>query len=173
MKQVPAVFAAALILMGASSAFASDGVSLGVAAGIDYSAADQIFEDDSNTSFAWGFFVDIPLADTFVISPQTTIYELEFAGGDEAQAVTDVGLNFKFLVPLGKLSLGAGILAGVTTGLGDYRLHYGALGQLNFNLISNIDGFVLAQWKRIDVGDTLLNEDISKVHAFAGAMFSF
>lgn len=171
-KLVPVVLAS-MILLAAPAAYAAEGVALGVAAGIDYSAADQIFEDDSNTSFAWGFFVDIPLLETFVISPQTTIYELEFAGASEAQAVTDVGLNFKFVVPLGSLSLGGGVLAGVTTGLGDYRLHYGALGQLSFNLISNIDAFVLAQYKRIDVGDTLMNEDISKVHAFAGGMFRF
>ncbi len=173
MTPIRAAFLTLCLLFVASSARAADGVALGVAAGVDYSSADQLFEDDSNTSFAWGFFVDIPLAETFIISPQTTIYELDFAGASEPQAVTDVGLNFKFIVPLGSLSLGGGILAGVTTGLGDYRLHYGALGQLNFNLISNIDGFVMAQYKRIDVGDTLMNEDISKLHAFAGAMFRF
>ncbi|MEM6531525.1 MAG: hypothetical protein AAF654_02825 [Myxococcota bacterium] len=168
---IPAV--AALLTLASAPAWATDGqdVGFGVAAGIDYSQADMIFEDDSNTSFAWGFFVDIPLAETFVLSPQTTIYELDFGSGN--QAITDVGMNFKFVIPLRSLSLGAGILAGVTTGLGEYRLHYGALGQLNFNLISNIDGFVLAQFKRIDVGDDFMNEDISKVHAFAGAMFRF
>ncbi len=160
------------------------GVGLGIAAGLDYSTADRIFEDDSNTSFAWGFFVDIPLLDTFVISPQTTLYDLDIAVDDGSlepgeqveainQAVTDVGLNFKFMIPLRSVSLGAGILAGATTGLGDYRLHYGALAQLNVKLLSNIDGFILAQFKRIDVGDELLNEDINKVHVFAGGMFRF
>ena len=174
MKHALALLPALALLGVASTASATQpDVAIGVAAGVDYSAADQIFEDDSNTSFAWGFFVDIPLTDTFMISPQTTIYELDFAGSEGSEAVTDGGLNFKFLIPLNKLRLGGGILAGGTTGLGDYRLHYGLVGQLDFNLISNIDGFVMAQYKRIDVGDSLLNEDISKVHAFAGAMFRF
>ena len=84
-----------------------------------------------------------------------------------------MGLNFKFMIPLRSVSLGAGILAGATTGLGDYRLHYGALAQLNVKLLSNIDGFILAQFKRIDVGDELLKKDINKVHVFAGGMFRF
>lgn len=173
MKKWTLAACAAAVVSSATPAWAIEGqnVGFGVAAGIDYSQADVILEDDSSTSFAWGFFVDIPLAETFILSPQTTIYELDI--GPDSRAVTDVGMNFKFVIPLRKISLSAGILAGVTTGLGDYRLHYGALGQLNFDLIANIDGFILAQFKRIDVGDDLMNEDISKVHAFAGAMFRF
>lgn len=176
MTQLPAISAAALLAttLATTNAQASPrGVGLGVAAGVDHSQADTILDGDSSTSFAWGFFVDIPLLETFVIAPQTTIYELSFAGSDDRNAITDVGLNFKFRVPLDSMALGFGVLAGLTTGLGDYKFHYGAVGQLTFDLVANIDGFLMAQYKRIDVGAEFGNEDISKIHGFAGAMFEF
>ncbi len=72
------------------------GVGLGVAAGVDVNNAEHI---DTNATFSWGFFVDIPLLETFYITPAAMIYELDI--GRDKKPVTDVDLNFKFIVPLG------------------------------------------------------------------------
>lgn len=175
-----AVFCVALVasfaVSGPALAQSPWDVGLGIAGGFDYSAADTTLVGDSSTSFAWGFFVDIPLADTFHISPQTTLYELDLRQDDGQAAttsVTDVGLNFKFVVPLRSLSLSFGILAGATTGLGDYRPHYGTMAQLDIDLIGNIGAFILGQYKRVNVDDQFGEDDIAKIHGFTGVMFRF
>jgi hypothetical protein len=143
----------------------AQGVGLGVAAGVDLYNEEKI---DTSTSFSWGFFVDIPLLDTFFITPSTTIYELDL-GNEEKIAITDVDLNFKFIVPLGRLRLGAGVLAGLTTGLGDYLGHFGLLGYGSLALVENLDLFVMVQYKRLQFGDA----NIDNYHGFGGVMFRF
>lgn len=147
----------------------AQGVGLGVAAGLDYSRFDNFRsgERDSGTSLGWGFFVDIPLLQTFYIAPAAMLYTMDFGGG--TASVTDIDMNFKFIVPIGGLSLGAGVTAGLTTGLGEYRGHYGALGYLGMNLVSNLDLFAMAQFKRFDYMGT----EVEKVHVFGGGMFRF
>ncbi len=146
------------------------GVGLGVAAGVNIADAD-VDEIDANTSFAWGFFVDIPLLDTFYITPAATLYELETNEDGETVAITDIDLNFKFIVPIGFLSLGAGVTAGLTTGLGDYQPHYGALAYVGYNIVANLDLFVTAHYKRLTTGDAI--PDYNNVHVFGGTMFRF
>ena len=54
-------------------------------------------------SFAYGFYVDIPLISTFHITPSSELYK--FAD----QNATDFDLAFKFIIPLGpSTSSGAG-----------------------------------------------------------------
>lgn len=160
---------AALALVPASAKADARGVGLGVAAGLDYSKyQDSIAADDEfHPSFSWGFFVDIPLLETFYVSPATTLYTLDLGGG--RASVTDIDMNFKFIVPLGDLRLGAGLTAGLTTGLGDYRGHWGGLGYASLALVPNLEGFVLAQYKTINFGAN----DIEKVHVYGGGMFRF
>ncbi len=145
------------------------GVGLGVAAGIDYSDYQKSAGARSEWSpaFAWSFFVDIPLLETFYITPQTALYTLDLDG--QTRSVTDVDLNFKFIVPLSAFRLGAGLTAGLTSGLGDYRGHYGALGYFGFALVANLEGFVMVQYKRLSFDD----QDVDKIHGYAGAMFRF
>ena len=142
------------------------GVGLGVAAGVNLADAENV---DLDTSFSWGFFVDIPLLETFYITPAATLYQI--GEGDDRSAITDIDLNFKFIVPIGALSLGAGVTAGLTTGLGDYQPHYGLLGYFGFNLVANLDLFTVVQYKRLTTSDGL--PDYNNVHVFGGAMFRF
>ena len=142
------------------------GVGLGVAAGVDLYDHQEI---DMKTSFSWGFFVDIPLLDTFYITPAAMVYELELPGSDDKVAATDIDMNFKFVVPLHPLSLGFGVTAGLTTGLGDYYGHYGALGYLGWNIVANLDLFAMVQYKRL----TAYSEDYNNIHAYGGVMFRF
>ncbi len=140
------------------------GVGLGVAAGVDMYKHQSI---DLKTSFSWGFFVDIPLLNTFYITPAAMVYEL--GEGDAKVAATDIDLNFKFIVPLHPLSIGAGVTAGLTTGLGDYYGHYGVLGYLGWNLVANLDVFAMVQYKRL----TARSLDYNNIHAYGGGMFRF
>ena len=165
--------AAALVAVGAvgtsGTAYAhARGVGLGVAAGVNIADADQE-GIDTDTSFAWGFFVDIPIISTFYITPAATLYEL--GSGEETVTVTDIDLNFKFLIPLGSLELGLGVIGGLTTGLGDYQVHFGGMAYLGLNLVSNLDIFVTAQYKRLATGDNV--PDYNNIHVFGGPMFRF
>lgn len=140
------------------------GVGLGVAAGVNLAEAKDL---DLNTSFAWGFFVDIPLLATFHLTPAATVYEL--GDGDTTVSHTDIDLNFKFIVPIQRLSLGAGVTTGITTGLDKYRGHFGGLGYAGFNVIANLDLFAMGQYKYLATGDAA--PDFNNVHVFGGLMF--
>jgi hypothetical protein len=146
------------------------GVGLGVAGGLAYSPS-KVEGERVGSSFAWGFFVDIPLLDTFYISPAAMLYELDVGNGK--LPVTDIDLNFKFIVPIGDLHVGAGVTAGVTAGVpnddGNYAGHFGLLGYLSYNLIANLDIFVLAQWKQLQRSGGKVDD----IHGYAGGMFRF
>lgn len=153
---------------------AASGVGLGVAGGVAYSATEidaAAVREAVGARPAWGFFVDIPLLPTFYITPATMLYDFDDLDGDgDREAVTDVDLNFKFIVPIGDLRLGAGLTAGLTVGVEDgYTPHYGLLGYASMNLVANLDAFALVQYKKLlrDAGE------VDDVHAFLGGMFHF
>ncbi len=170
-RHLPALIAAAFVLAsGRPAAAGAQGVGLGVAAGVDvYRASPEEGDStDREAGFAWGFFVDIPLLETFYITPATTLYDLDFGTGKVS--VTDVDLNFKFIVPLGTARLGGGVTAGLTSGLDeDYYGHYGLLGYFSVNVAGNLEGFALLQYKRIP----FQGGSIENTHAFVGGMFVF
>ena len=159
----------ATMLGTASQAHASaKGVGLGVAAGAVSSGTElDGLEKSVGTGFSWGFFVDIPLTSTFYISPATTLYELDFGMG--RRPATDVALNFKFIVPIAAVKLGAGVSAGLTVAEETYMPHMGALGYLSMNIASNLDAFAMVQYKHL-VRDI---QAVNDVHAHAGLMFRF
>ncbi|MEO0606250.1 MAG: hypothetical protein AAF211_32775 [Myxococcota bacterium] len=142
------------------------GVGLGVAAGVNLAEAAEL---EIPNSFAWGFFVDIPLLETFYITPAATVYEL--GEGDTRTSHTDIDLNFKFIVPIKRVSLGAGVTTGLTTGFDQYRGHFGGLAHLGINIVSNVDLFAMGQYKYLATGN--FDPDINNVHIFGGAMFRF
>ena len=179
-RLVPAIALAAVSVASTSPAYADPyGVGLGVAAGVNLADAD-VDNIDMETSFSWGFFVDIPLIETFYITPAATLYQLPATATaddgttistDDRISITDIDLNFKFIIPLGALSLGVGVTAGLTTGLGDYQPHYGALAYIGYNLIANLDLFAMGQYKRLATGDDI--PDYNNIHIFGGTMFRF
>src|SRR5512141_1161940 len=142
--------AAGLTLCRAQSAH---NVGLGVAFGGAYSGSHtdvKSAREEVGTRPAWGFFVDIPLLPTFYIAPAAMLYSLKNPAGNDT-AVTDVDLNFKFIVPVSALKFGAGVTGGLSSGVqpSGYAPHYGVLGYASLNLVSNLDAFVLVQWKRL------------------------
>ena len=161
-----ALVVAVLVIAPVHASANATGVGLGVAAGADIAKNGNV---NTKTNFSWGFFVDIPLLSTFYITPQTSLYQLQLVDGGNKASVTDVDLNFKFLVPAGFVTLGAGLTAGLTTGLGDYQGHYGALGYFSLNLVANLDAFVMVQWKRL----TIHKENVDNIHGYVGGMWKF
>lgn len=147
-----------------------ENVGLGVAAGVAYSPThvlkNNLFEPVGN-SFSWGFFVDIPLTETFYITPAAMLYQLDLGLG--AKPVTDIDLNFKFMVPLGPIRLSPGITVGLTSAEQKDFLHLGALAYVGLNLVSNVDAFILAQYKRVFRGEKNLDD----LHGYGGLMFRF
>jgi hypothetical protein len=165
-----ALTCAALFFASGEALAHAQGVGLGVAAGVDIQRGEGLGGEEGVTtdhSVSWGFFVDIPLLETFFITPSAMIYEIDT--GDGARPLTDVDLNFKFIVPIGPIRAGGGVTAGLTTGLGDYLGHYGLLGFVSFNLVSNLDAFALVQWKRLAHG----SDQYENLHGYLGGMFTF
>lgn len=165
-------FCAALCLfLPAKKACAGgENIGLGVAAGVAYSPThvlkNDLFEPVGD-SFSWGFFVDIPLTETFYITPAAMLYKLDLGLG--AKPVTDIDLNFKFMVPLGLVRLSPGITVGMTSAEEKYFVHVGALAYVGLNLVANIDIFVMAQYKRVFRAEKNLDD----LHGYGGVMFRF
>jgi hypothetical protein len=159
-------------------------VGLGVAGGIAWSGSKIDYRSATATAGtaseqigtrpAWGFFVDIPLLPTFYISPAAMLYSMKYDDAGNTRPVTDLDLNFKFIVPISDLHLGAGLTAGLSAGLpskpNGYVPHVGGLGYLSYNLVANLDAFLLLQYKRQMVENASAVDDI---HAFVGGMFRF
>lgn len=157
-------------------AYSERNVGLGVAAGVAYSPtkltpanaiASTVSQVDAGQSFAWGFFVDIPLLDTFYISPAAMLYEFNLGQGHVP--ITDIDLNFKFIVPISLVRLGVGATFGLTAAGMKYGMHVGGLGFFSVNLLANLDAFLMLQYKKIirDGGN------LDDLHGYAGAMFHF
>ncbi len=145
-------------------------VGLGVAAGAEFSITklrEKRLARTAGNSFAWGFFVDVPLTDTFYVAPTTTLYQMDF--GDGYQPVTDVDLAFKFIAPLGSLHAGAGVLGGLTSVEKQYMGHAGVLTHLSLRVLPNVDAFAQFQYKRIFRELQALDH----LHGYAGVMFRF
>ena len=143
-------------------------VGMGFAGGLAYSPTklQQGNLARAGNSFIWGFFVDIPLLETFYVAPAAVIYKLNLGAG--SRPATDIDLNFKFIVPMGLFRLGAGLTFGLTA-TDVYDPHAGVLGYASLSLGRNIDAFTLLQYKRLmrDV------QQIDNVHGFLGLMFRF
>lgn len=118
-------------------------------------------ELENGYSFSGGFYTDIPLLETFHITPSTTIYRFnEFSQ-------TNVSLSFKFLVPMQRFDLMTGLTAGLTSSKTIFP-HVGFFGGITFPLISNLSWFVSANY--------LYQFDASTMHNISvntGPLFRF
>jgi hypothetical protein len=157
-------FVLAVALLAAAAAVpAQSGVGLGVAIGatLPQGSTSAISSVDGELSFAWGFYVDIPVVATFHITPSSELYKL---GSDNA---TDTALAFKFIVPLTGFDLYAGFEPGLTTVGKTTAAHVGIVAGGAFILVSNLDMFVQAKYKVLFEG----NENIRVFHLNTGVLF--
>ena len=114
-------------------------------------------------SFAYGFYVDIPLVSTFHITPSSELYRLA------DQNATDFDLAFKFIVPLASMDIFAGFVPGLTAVSSTLDVHLGALIGASFSLVSNLSAFVQGKW------DLLFDpaQNVNIFHLTAGILFAF
>lgn len=138
---------------------------LGVAAGVAIPDSNV----DFSTTLSWGFFVDIPLTRSFQITPSTILYHLQSSGGGRGIPMTDVSLNFKFVVPLSAVELFFGATAGITAGGSDMKPHLGAFGGLSIRVVSNLDAFAQLNYRLVFEDP----ESIRNVLLFGGPRFRF
>jgi len=158
---------AGVLAFSLSSAFSPEAearraVGLGVGAGLAYPQADTPFK----LAPAWGFYTDIPLLSTFHITPSALVYSLNPKDGGE-QSATDISINFKFMVPMNRLDLFAGVTAGVTSTT-KLKPHMGFLAGASMNLFANIDAFINVNYKYV-AQDTVVHD----IQVFAGPLFRF
>lgn len=140
-------------------------VGLGVSLGASFPQGDSnaLDFDDWDGSFNWGFYVNIPLAWTFHISPSAELYKFNNINA------TDVSLAFKFMIPMDVLDIYLGVSPGLTTAGNDTLAHVGALGGVSFNLVSNLGFFFETKYKILFEGDY----NLRVLHLNVGVLFHF
>lgn len=148
-------------------------------------------EENLKMDLDGGFYVNIPLIQSFHLTPSAEIYTLRLAdAASQASSIkelpaTDLSLAFKFIVPLYRLDFYFGAPLGIShlyipkESSSEIRFHAGLLGGLAFNLISNIDVFAQCTYKIIFTGDILEENaapeigNISSMRVNAGFLFNF
>jgi len=121
-------------------------------------------------SYDFGFFVDLPLINTFHLTPSAEVYRI---GGDPT---TDLALAFKFVVPMGRLKPYAAIAPGLTTFREHMDFHLAGAVGLYFHLVANLSLLAQVEYKRMmvepdDVGD--IDVGSGSLHGQAGLLFRF
>ncbi|MFW5689271.1 MAG: hypothetical protein ACOC1U_06855 [Spirochaetota bacterium] len=155
----PLVLALLLVLLPTALAAQQGSVSLGVSGGAAINTTDAQWDVD----LGWGFHVNIPILATFHIAPAAELYQI-----DEIYA-TDVGLGFKFTVPLGRSGLYAGVAPGITAYGSNASPHVGGLVGFFTPVLSNISGFAQYRYSVVFPDDT----NVRYSHVTAGLLFSF
>jgi len=140
-------------------------VGLGVAVGLAFPQGSTAGIPITNwrTSFNWGFYVNIPIISTLHLTPTSELYRL---GGSNA---TDFSLAFKFIVPLPRLDLYAGLVPGLTAVTDLIAPNVGLLAGASFPLVGNLDLFVQGKYSWLFEGGGSLRV----LHANTGILFVF
>ncbi len=161
---------AALTLVVAAQATAQQdvGLSVHVGAAFPHGSGDSENGDSKITyeewapSFNYGFSVDIPLVETFRLSPFAELYRLN------DQNVTDMGIGFNLTVPADQIRFYAGFVPGISA-VGDQTLlHLGVEAGTAFPLVANLELFTAAKYKFIFPDD----DNIRVLHGRAGIVFN-
>jgi hypothetical protein len=165
----------AALSLSAAPAFAqARGVGLGAAAGVAIPDGKISFDP----AFNWGFFVDIPLISTFHITPSTLIYNLNVKDSDVTAYVTDISLNFKFMVPLGFVEPFAGVTGGLTVATEIFP-HVGLVAGASFRVIANLDLYIQANYKLVldyrtnTIDANASSENLRDLQIYVGPLFRF
>lgn len=154
------------VFSAAPPAHAKRAVGLGVGAGLAVPTAAAPFK----MAPAFGFYTDIPLISTFHITPSTLVYRLDPKDGSTGSTATDVSINFKFMIPLGRLDLFGGVTAGLTA-TNELTPHVGGLAGASYNIVSNLDVFVNVGYKFLVPKDG--GQNVHDIQIFAGPLIRF
>ena len=163
------LFAGVLWLAPPAAHAGGSGVGLGVSLGAVFPESDV--SDFSDVGLGWGFWVDIPIAWKFHLTPSAELYNIGMGDQDDLDenTATDVCMNFKFIIPLPVLKIFFGAAGGVTN-MGHYKANAGLLAGASFGLVANLEAFVQAKYK-IVIWDEVGN--LHMLHTNAGVLFVF
>jgi len=150
-------------LMVESNLHAKPGPGLGVFTGAKFNAS-----GDWDLSHNFGFFVDIPLVQTFHITPSADTYTIN------ESAVTDLALAFKFVVPLRFMRPYFAVAPGITTYRNERDIVLsGSVGSY-FKLVANLDALVQVEYKRMMTPpEGELATEKGSIHGQVGFLFRF
>lgn len=161
---VASLLCLSLLVPTAASAH-SAGVGMGLSIGAVFPKSDNI--ELSDAGFAWGFWVDIPIAWKFYLTPSAQIYNLTGDVGENP--TTDIDLNFKFILPVSFLKIYFGAAGGATVPvMNEYAANVGLFLGSSFRLVDGLETFVQAKYKLV-----IDDPNIHMIHADAGLMYWF
>ena len=146
------------------SAQSHSGTSFGLLLGGDLPGSSTTnIASDGQLHLNWGFFVNLPLLQTFDIAPSAELYRFD---GSNA---TDFDIAFKFVVPLSGFGVFVGIAPGLTAVNALTAPHVGILGGATFDLVSNLGAFAMAKYTAVFDG----SQNASVVRIDGGILFYF
>ena len=166
MKRILVASLLCLSLLAPTAASAhSAGVGMGLSFGGVFPKSDSF--EFSDAGFAWGFWVDIPIAWKFYLTPSTQLYNLGGKVGDNP--TVDVDMNFKFILPVSFTKIYFGAAGGATVPvMNEYAANVGLFLGTSFQLVSGLEAFVQAKYKLI-----IDDPNIHMIHADCGLMYWF
>jgi hypothetical protein len=138
------------------------GVGVGLAAPFGSLSTQEGRQELSKANFDWGFYVDIPLAYGFHLTPHAELYNV-----NSKLTATDLGLAFKFIIEIPRFRPYVGIDVGDTSLSPGQQPNVGALAGVDINLVANFDAFVEARYSEV-LRQTLVGGNLANVQAFAG-----
>ncbi len=169
-----------IFLMEASVLAAEDGkgarnkqVGLGVIGGAAFPIANS---RSYKITESWGFYVDVPIISTFHITPAATLYRLDPKDDTTPTnaGITDLSMNFKFVIPLPGWKIFIAAMMGASNGLfvnNDFiHLHVGGNLGFGYRIVSNLDFVLMGQYKLIVDGD---QSNLNMIQAMGGLQFNF
>jgi hypothetical protein len=158
-----------LLILAAALPAAAQGsassVGLGVALGVAFpqGETDSIGSTDWLASFNWGFYVNIPIISTLHLTPSSELYRLDGVNA------TDFALAFKFIVPLQRFDLYAGIVPGLTAVADVLAPNVGLLAGGSFPLVGNLELFIQGKYDWVFEQE----RNLRVLHLNAGLLFVF
>jgi hypothetical protein len=118
-------------------------------------------------NFGWGFYVDIPLAYGFNLTPHAELYNVA-----NNLTATDIGLAFKFIIETPAVRPYFGLEVGDTNLVSQQQLNVGGLAGANIKLIANLDAFVEARYIEV-LREGSTGGNVGNLHVLAGLLFRF
>jgi hypothetical protein len=138
---------------------ASLGLSMGLA--LPYGETNSI--QDSEASFGLGFYVDLPLIDSFYIVPSAELYGLS------DMSAADIDMGFKYILPISGFKVYAGVTTGVTSVADVVPFHVGLLAGGSMKLMKKLDAFAQVKYNVLFEG----GRNMGVFHINAGIQFEF
>lgn len=161
MKRV-ALLVFVLVAIGGSAASEEHiSVTLGAAGG--FAVPGRTHGGISETSFAWGFHVNIPVLETIRIAPSAEIYRIS------AVYATDLALAFHYVIPIEIFDIYFGVAPGLTAWGTSTSPHVGGLLGFSVPILDDIGGFAQFRYKVLFSDET----NIHGSHFLLGLLFSF